>query len=87
MSIKIIPPVLESFQAIINKKIKTKLGIKCINNANSVSMGVYPSEKTSKANILIKAINKIVSSLGIAGRYFFFIEFNYIISLESGVIY
>ena len=60
INIKITPPSCSYFQAMAVKIIKMKLGIKCIIKARNHC----GSTKTSRANRLIKTINKIARIRG-----------------------
>jgi hypothetical protein len=62
---KIIPPVFSHFHAMISKPSITIEGIRCINNATVFCQIVFPAEKESKANRLIKRIDRITKILGV----------------------
>jgi hypothetical protein len=61
------PPNISFFHAIIVKKINTKLGIRCINNA----IGQSGSWKTSSAKMLMKRMNAIETTRGSQKRSVF----------------
>jgi hypothetical protein len=63
------PPSLSFFQAIVVRIIKIKLGIRCIIRAKN-HLG---SPKTSKANRLMKIMNKIERTRGSQYKKFFMV--------------
>ncbi len=78
-----IPPIFSHFQETINKIVKINEGIKCINKATKTRGKEY-SEKTSRANILIKRINMIVKILGNQNKNLF-IFYNYILEVYKSL--
>lgn len=52
------------FRLRINAMIRIHVGIKCMNNPTTVCRNVYPFQKISKANMLMKAMKTMLAILG-----------------------